>query len=45
MAGNWKHVDQMPYGGVKASGIGREGLKFAIEEMTDIKMVVFNLRG
>ncbi len=38
-------ADQMPYGGVKESGIGREGLKFAIEEMTDIKMVVFNLRG
>ena len=35
-------VDQMPYGGVKGSGIGREGLKYAIEEMTDIKMVVFN---
>lgn len=36
-------ADQMPYGGVKESGIGREGLKYAIEEMTDIKMVVFNL--
>lgn len=35
-------VDQMPYGGVKSSGIGREGLKYAIEEMTDIKMIVFN---
>jgi acyl-CoA reductase-like NAD-dependent aldehyde dehydrogenase len=34
----------MPYGGVKESGIGREGLKYAIEEMTDIKMVVFNLQ-
>jgi acyl-CoA reductase-like NAD-dependent aldehyde dehydrogenase len=33
----------MPYGGVKESGIGREGLKYAIEEMTDMKMVVFNL--
>jgi len=37
-------ADQMPYGGVKESGIGREGLKFAIEEMTDIKMIVFNLQ-
>ena len=37
-------ADQMPYGGVKESGIGREGLKFAIEEMTDIKMVVINLK-
>jgi acyl-CoA reductase-like NAD-dependent aldehyde dehydrogenase len=37
-------ADQMPYGGVKESGMGREGLKFAVEEMTDIKMVVFNLQ-
>jgi len=36
-------VDHMPYGGNKESGIGREGAKFAIEEMTNIKMVVFNL--
>jgi len=36
-------ADQMPYGGVKESGIGREGLKYAVEEMTDIKMVVINL--
>jgi acyl-CoA reductase-like NAD-dependent aldehyde dehydrogenase len=33
----------MPYGGVKDSGIGREGPRFAIEEMTDIRMVSFNL--
>jgi acyl-CoA reductase-like NAD-dependent aldehyde dehydrogenase len=37
-------ADQMPYGGVKESGMGREGLKYAIEEMTDMKMVVFNLQ-
>lgn len=37
-------ADHMPYGGVKESGIGREGLKYAIEEMTDMKMVVFNLQ-
>lgn len=36
-------VDAMPYGGVKASGMGREGPKYAIEEMTDLKIVVFNL--
>lgn len=36
-------VDQMPYGGVKLSGTGREGPKFAVEEMTEIKTVVFNL--
>jgi len=33
-------VDHMPYGGVKKSGMGREGLKYAIEEMTEIKLVV-----
>lgn len=36
-------VDHMPYGGNKDSGIGREGLKYAIEEMTNIRMVCFNL--
>lgn len=36
-------VDHMPYGGNKMSGIGREGVKFAIEDMTNIKMIVFNL--
>ncbi len=35
-------VDQMPYGGVKESGIGREGVKYAVEEMTEMKLVVFN---
>ncbi|MBI4726338.1 aldehyde dehydrogenase family protein [candidate division TA06 bacterium] len=35
-------VDHMPYGGNKASGLGREGAKFAIEEMTTLRMVVFN---
>lgn len=32
--------DIQPYGGVKLSGVGREGPKFAIEEMTEIKSVV-----
>ncbi|MEH7814595.1 aldehyde dehydrogenase family protein [Bacillus toyonensis] len=32
-------VDHMPYGGVKESGTGREGIKYAIEEMTDMKLV------
>lgn len=36
-------ADQMPYGGMKDSGLGREGLRFAMEEMTEIKMAVFNL--
>ena len=38
-------ADLMPYGGVKGSGIGREGPKYAIEEMTDLKLVVLNLKG
>lgn len=35
-------VDQMPYGGVKESGTGKEGLKYAIHEMTETKLVVWN---
>ncbi|MCM3638931.1 aldehyde dehydrogenase family protein [Sporosarcina luteola] len=35
-------VDNMPYGGVKESGTGREGLKYAVEEMTEMKLVVWN---
>jgi len=37
-------ADLMPYGGMKDSGLGREGPKFAIEEMTDIKLVGFKAR-
>jgi acyl-CoA reductase-like NAD-dependent aldehyde dehydrogenase len=37
-------VDHMPYGGVKQSGFGREGLRYAIEEMTELKLVTFNSR-
>jgi acyl-CoA reductase-like NAD-dependent aldehyde dehydrogenase len=33
-------VDHMPYGGVKDSGIGREGVRFAIEDMTELKLMV-----
>jgi acyl-CoA reductase-like NAD-dependent aldehyde dehydrogenase len=36
-------ADNMPYGGVKGSGIGREGPKFAIEDYTEIKVVAFDL--
>lgn len=32
-------VDNMPYGGVKQSGYGREGIQYAIEEMTDLKFI------
>lgn len=35
-------VDHMPYGGVKESGTGREGLKYAVEEMTEMKLVIWN---
>jgi len=35
-------VDNMPYGGVKESGAGREGIKFAVEEMTELKLIVWN---
>jgi len=36
--------DPMPYGGVKNSGTGREGIRYAIEEMTELKILVLNLR-
>ncbi|MDO9170656.1 MAG: aldehyde dehydrogenase family protein, partial [bacterium] len=35
-------VDSMPYGGVKRSGFGREGVRFAMEEMTELRLTVFN---
>ncbi|MCR2807261.1 aldehyde dehydrogenase family protein [Paenibacillus soyae] len=35
-------VDHMPYGGVKESGLGREGIRYAVEEMTELKLVVMN---
>jgi acyl-CoA reductase-like NAD-dependent aldehyde dehydrogenase len=38
-------VDQMPYGGVKGSGIGREGPRYAIEEMTELRLMVINRNG
>jgi acyl-CoA reductase-like NAD-dependent aldehyde dehydrogenase len=36
-------IDHMPYGGLKDSGLGREGLKYAIEEMTERKVMVVAL--
>lgn len=36
-------VDQMPYGGVKLSGSGREGPRYAVEEMTEIKLISWRL--
>jgi glyceraldehyde-3-phosphate dehydrogenase (NADP+) len=35
-------IDHMPYGGVKASGLGREGPRYAIEEMTELRLLVLN---
>ena len=37
-------VEHMPYGGVKDSGLGREGLRDSIQEMTEPKLLVMNLR-
>jgi len=37
---SWR-VDHMPYGGVKNSGLGREGIRFAMEDMTEIRLLVF----
>jgi glyceraldehyde-3-phosphate dehydrogenase (NADP+) len=42
---NWTplwRADLMPYGGLKGSGVGKEGPRYAIEEMTDLKVVVFH---
>jgi acyl-CoA reductase-like NAD-dependent aldehyde dehydrogenase len=33
-------VDNMPYGGVKLSGVGKEGVRYAIEDMTEVKLLV-----
>ncbi len=40
---SWR-VDNMPYGGVKDSGIGREGVKFAMEDMSEIRLLVVRER-
>jgi acyl-CoA reductase-like NAD-dependent aldehyde dehydrogenase len=40
---SWR-VDSMPYGGVKDSGFGREGIKFAMEEMSEIKLMIIRSR-
>jgi acyl-CoA reductase-like NAD-dependent aldehyde dehydrogenase len=38
-------VDQMPYGGAKGSGLGREGPRYAIEEMSELRLMVINRSG
>jgi acyl-CoA reductase-like NAD-dependent aldehyde dehydrogenase len=40
----WR-LDPMPYGGVKDSGLGREGIRSAIEEMTEPRMLVMTAPG
>lgn len=37
----WR-VDRMPYGGAKASGLGREGVRYAIEEMTELRLLTLH---
>jgi len=38
-------IDHMPYGGMKDSGFGREGIRYAIEEMTELKLLVLNMNS
>jgi acyl-CoA reductase-like NAD-dependent aldehyde dehydrogenase len=40
---SWR-VDNMPYGGVKDSGLGREGIRYAIEDMTEPRLLVIRER-
>jgi acyl-CoA reductase-like NAD-dependent aldehyde dehydrogenase len=41
---SWR-VDHMPYGGVKESGLGREGVRFAIEHLTELRLMVIRTPG
>ncbi len=37
-------IDHMPYGGIKESGVGREGIRYAIEEMTELRFMAINTK-
>ena len=37
-------LDSMPFGGIKNSGLGREGIKFSLQEMTEPKTICFTLK-
>ena len=41
-AGPQYRADLMPYGGLKESGMGKEGPRYAVQEMTELKMVVYH---
>jgi acyl-CoA reductase-like NAD-dependent aldehyde dehydrogenase len=41
---SWR-VDHMPYGGVKESGLGREGIRFAMEDMSEVRLLVVRTPG
>ena len=41
---SWR-ADQMPYGGVKDSGLGREGIRYAINDMTEPRLLVIRNLG
>ena len=36
-------VDHMPYGGAKASGLGREGVRYAMEELTELRLLALKV--
>jgi glyceraldehyde-3-phosphate dehydrogenase (NADP+) len=43
IGGEWVGLDVTPVGGTKQSGIGREGVRFAIQEMMETRVVCLNL--
>ena len=43
--GSHFRIDQMPFGGVKDSGLGREGVRYAIEEFTHQRLIAIRLKS